>query len=127
MAIETDLEELARQRAWAVAMGGPERIARQHARGRLTARERIDTLMDPGTFFEVGMLTHAPEAEWADRTPGDGIICGYGKIDGRMVAVSATDATVLGGSDGGEAAGRKNSRVTRFAHDKGYPLIELGE
>ncbi len=127
MGTKEDMEQLEAKRAWALALGGPKRIARQHERGRLTARERIDKLVDPGTFFEVGMMTHAPEPEWAERTPGDGLICGYGKIDGRTVAVSATDATVLGGSDGGEAANRKNSRVTSFAREKGYPHIELGE
>jgi acetyl-CoA carboxylase carboxyltransferase component len=124
---DEEIRELENKRAWALEMGGAERVARQRARGRLTARERIDLLLDPDSFFEVGMYTHAPEPEWADRTPGDGVICGYGKIDGRTVAVSATDATVLGGSDGGEAAGRKNSRVMAFAQDKGYPHIELGE
>ncbi|MFN0145173.1 MAG: acyl-CoA carboxylase subunit beta [Dehalococcoidia bacterium] len=122
-----DLQELARMRAWAMAMGGPERIARQHSRSRLTARERIEKLLDPGTFFETGMLTHATEPEWADRTPGDGIICGFGRIDNRIVGVSATDVTVLGGSDGSEVASRKNSRVMSFCHEKGYPHIELGE
>ncbi len=127
MATDEEMRQLQNKRAWALDMGGAERVARQHARGRLTARERISKLLDPDTFFEVGMYTHAPEPEWADRTPGDGVICGYGKIDSRTVAVSATDATVLGGSDGGDAAGRKNSRVLGFAHDKGYPHIELGE
>lgn len=124
---EQDMQELERKRAWAMAGGGEEKVARQHAKGKLTARERIEKLLDPGTFFETGMLTHAPEPEWASRTPGDGIICGYGRIDGRIVAVSATDPTVLAGSDGSEAAGRKNSRVSSFAHEKGYPHIELGE
>lgn len=124
---DDEIQELAEKRAWALEMGGAERVARRRARGRLTARERIDLLLDPDSFFEVGMYTHAPEPEWADRTPGDGVICGYGKIEGRTVAVSATDATVLGGSDGGEAAGRKNSRVMALAQDKGYPHIELGE
>lgn len=127
MGSEEDIKELERLRAWALAGGGPERIARQHARGRLTARERIEKLVDPGTFFETGMLTHAPEPEWAERTPGDGIICGWGKIEGRIVGVSANDPTVLGGSDGSEVANRKNARVAAFAHDKGYPHIELGE
>ncbi len=127
MGTKEDMAELESKRAWAQAMGGPARVARQHARGRLTARERIERLVDPGTFFETGMLTHAPEPEWAQRTPGDGLICGYGKIGGRIVAISATDSTVLGGSDGSEAAGRKNGRVTSFAHQQGYPHIELGE
>ncbi|MSQ33897.1 MAG: carboxyl transferase [Dehalococcoidia bacterium] len=127
MGTKEDMAELESKRTWALAMGGPARVARQHARGRLTARERIEKLMDPGTFFETGMLTHAPEPEWAQRTPGDGLICGYGKIGGHIVAVSATDSTVLGGSDGSEAAGRKNGRVSSFSHDQGYPHIELGE
>ncbi|MBI2509596.1 MAG: hypothetical protein HYV99_06435 [Betaproteobacteria bacterium] len=127
MGIKEDMAELERKRAWALAMGGPERVARQHAKGRLTARERIERLLDPGTFFETGMFTHAPEPEWALRTPGDGVICGYGKIEGRIVAVSANDSTVLAGSDGSEAAGRKNGRVSNFAHDRGYPHIELAE
>ena len=111
MGMKDDLAELERKRAWALALGGPERIARQHARGRLSARERIEKLVDAGSFFEMSMLAHASEPEWAPRTPGDGVICGYGKIWGRIVAVSATDVTVLAGSGGQDAAARKNEKV----------------
>ncbi|MCC7364816.1 MAG: hypothetical protein IT303_10630 [Dehalococcoidia bacterium] len=122
-----EMEQLRERRAWAAALGGPARVARQHERGRLTARERCLALVDPGSFFETGMLAHSEEPQYAGRTPGDGIITGYGRINGRMVAVQANDATVLGGSEGMEAAARKMARLHGFAAENGFPFIELSE
>ncbi|MCK6563919.1 MAG: acyl-CoA carboxylase subunit beta [Dehalococcoidia bacterium] len=124
---EAELARLAERRAWADGLGGPDKVARQHARGRMTARERANALVDEGTFVELGALAHAEDPERAERSPGDGIITGYGRIDGRMVAIEANDATVLGGSNGMEAALRKGDRVRDFAEEKGYPLIYLAE
>lgn len=124
---EAELAALAEKRAWAAGLGGPEKVARQHARGRMTARERALALVDEGTFVEFGALAHADDPDRAERSPGDGIITGYGRIGGRMVAVEANDATVLGGSNGMEAAVRKGDRVRDFAEEKGYPLVYLAE
>jgi len=89
-------EELQRRRERARAMGGPERIARQHDRGKLTARERIDLLFDPGTFEEIGVLGKQPGVD----SPADAVVTGFGRVDGRPVGVAAYDFTVLGGSMG---------------------------
>jgi acetyl-CoA carboxylase carboxyltransferase component len=93
-------EELRRRKSDALAMGGEEKIARLHARGALTARERIDLLLDPGSFFEIGMLNHSDITGMEHKTPADGKVCGFGAIDGRPVAVSTDDVTVLADSGG---------------------------
>jgi acetyl-CoA carboxylase carboxyltransferase component len=74
--------ELERRRARALEMGGPEKIARQHERGRLTARERIDAPVDPGSFVELGLLVHSDVPEAEAKTPADGKVCGVARIDG---------------------------------------------
>jgi acetyl-CoA carboxylase carboxyltransferase component len=118
--------ELERRRARALEMGGPEKIARQHERGRLTARERIDALVDPGSFVELGLLvcSDVPEAE--AKTPADGKVCGVARIDGRRIAVSASDTTVLAGAQG-RIGSKKVHSLAELAFDKGYPLVLLGE
>ena len=93
--------------------GGPQRIEQQHARGRLTARERLARLLDPGSFQELGALaTHNVSDFGLDRQrfPGDGVVTGFGKISGRRVAVFAHDFTVLGGSFS-EVQSRKICRI----------------
>lgn len=90
------VEELERRRAEARAMGGPDRIAKQHERGKLTARERLDLLFDPGTFEEIGLLGKQPGVP----SPADAVVVGFGEIDGRTVGVASYDFTVLGGSMG---------------------------
>ena len=89
------LDELERRRSCARAQGGPEKIERQHSLGRLTARERIDELLDDGSFEGIGLLAHSDRPEARARTPADGKVCGYGKVDGRGVYVSADDVTVM--------------------------------
>jgi propionyl-CoA carboxylase beta chain len=87
----------------AVAGGGPEAIKRQHARGKLTARERLELLLDPGSFVETDALArHRAGALGLDRIRpyGDGVVTGWGTIDGRKVFVYSQDFTVFGGSLG---------------------------
>lgn len=91
------VEELHRIRAEVKKMGGPEKVKKQHERGKLTARERIDLLFDKDTFFEIGILGTEPGPE---RTPADGVVTGFGKIDGRWVGCISYDFTVKGGSMG---------------------------
>jgi len=108
-------------------MGGPEKVQRQHQQGKLTARERIELLMDPGTFQEYGLLaTHqSHRAEMADRTaPADAVITGFGRIDGRRAGVIAEDFTVLGGSVGMTHA-MKNVRMVETATQERVPLVWL--
>jgi methylmalonyl-CoA decarboxylase subunit alpha len=81
--------------------GGKERIDKQHQKGKYTARERIEKLLDPETFEEVGMLAETIAVEFGmdkNRSPGDGVVTGYGKINGKSVSIIASDATVMGGS-----------------------------
>ncbi|NWG17411.1 MAG: acyl-CoA carboxylase subunit beta [Chloroflexi bacterium] len=106
--------------------GGVERIRRQHAKGKLTARERLDLLLDPGTFNELEpFITHQlDEQSGADRYLGDGVITGYGQIDGRTVYVYAQDFTIYGGTLG-EMHGHKICRVMDLALRNGTPIIGL--
>ncbi|RMH45252.1 MAG: hypothetical protein D6688_06665, partial [Alphaproteobacteria bacterium] len=95
------LEELEQRRANARLGGGERRIAAQHAKGKLTARERIEVLLDEGSFEEFDMfVTHRCTDFGMERTkiPGDGVVTGWGTINGRKVYVFSQDFTVFGGS-----------------------------
>src|ERR1700756_3322322 len=107
--------------------GGEEKIAAQHAKDKLTARERLALLIDEGTFVELGMHGRPPSSQRAmegREAPADGVITGYGKVDGRLVAVAAYDFTVMAGSMGmtGEM---KVARLRELALSKRVPLIWL--
>ncbi len=120
-------DQLAARRARIRAMGGAEAVARQHAAGKLTARERIDLLFDHGTFCEIGIqATHAGVApELAGKeTPADGVITGFGRIDGRLASVIAYDYTVMAGSMG-RTAEVKCNRAREIAYGKRMPMIWL--
>ncbi|HWL87893.1 MAG TPA: carboxyl transferase domain-containing protein, partial [Polyangiaceae bacterium] len=91
----------------ALVGGGPERIKKQHEGGKLTARERIDLLLDPGSFVEIGrFVTHRCTDFGMEnqKVLGDGVVTGYGTVDGRKVFVFAQDFTVFGGSLSGAYA-----------------------
>ncbi|MBI3830543.1 MAG: acyl-CoA carboxylase subunit beta [Planctomycetes bacterium] len=123
------MAELERRRAQALAGGGPERVKAQHDKGKLTARERIDVLLDPGSFQEVGMLVeHRARDFGLDKQviPGDGVVTGYGSIAGRTVFVFSQDFTVLGGSLG-EAHAAKICRLMDQALKVGAPVIGLND
>ncbi len=127
MAIEERLQELHRWRQRALEGGGKERIQRQHAAGKLTARERVDLLLDKGSFTEVDMLvTHRCRDFGMEKQliPGDGVVAGYGTIDGRVVYVFAEDFTVFGGSLS-ETYAAKICKVMDMALKVGAPLIGL--
>jgi acetyl-CoA carboxylase carboxyltransferase component len=120
-------EELHERRARARLGGGEEKIAAQHAKGALTARERIALLVDEGTFTELGILGgihHAVRGLEGREAPADGVITGYGKVDGRPVAVAAYDFTVMAGSMGmtGEL---KVARLRELALTKRMPFVWL--
>ena len=117
-------ERLRRKKEWALALGGLESVARHHAHGFLTARERIDLLLDPGTFQEVGMLAHSDDPADAERSPGDGSLAGYGRVGGRLVGVHATDSTIKGGS-GSTVGGRRSGLVRHVARLAKFPTIDL--
>lgn len=107
-------------------MGGDERIARQRARGKMTARERFAAFFDDGVYFEVGMhgtqmgLAAGPDGK--DRPPADAVICGFGKIDGRMVCSASYDFTVKGGSIG-HTGEEKVTRTRHMALRGRWPMV----
>jgi propionyl-CoA carboxylase beta chain len=109
--------------------GGAERIARQHAAGKLTARERMDLLFDPGTFEEIDKLvTHRCRDFGMDRqlVPGDGVVAGHGRIDGRQVYAFAQDFTVFGGSLS-ETNAAKIVKIMDLAMKMGAPIVGLND
>ncbi len=121
------VEDLHERRARARLGGGDERIARQHAADKLTARERVEELIDPGTFSELGLhagIHHSVRGLEGREAPADGVITGYGRVDGRMVAVAAYDFTVMAGSMGttGEL---KVTRLRELALTKRMPFVWL--
>ena len=122
-------EELSRRHAAAEQGGGPERQERQHREGKLSARERIDLLLDPDSFEEVDKLvTHrCRDFGMEEQTvPGDGFITGYGRVDGRLVFVFAQDFTVLGGSLS-ESNAQKICKIMDLALKTGAPVIGLND
>jgi len=121
------VEELHERREHARLGGGEEKIARQHEQGKLTARERLALLIDEGTFTELGIHGRphfSQRAMEGKEAPADGVVTGYGKVDGRLVAVAAYDFTVMAGSMGmtGE---QKMARLRELALSKRIPLIWL--
>jgi len=109
--------------------GGAERIAKQHAAGKLTARERLDLLLDPGSFRELDLfVTHRAYGFGIEKTRphGDGVVTGYGTVDGRLVYVFSQDFTVFGGSLG-EAHAEKICKVMDLAMKGGAPVIGLND
>lgn len=120
---------LQEKKAAALMGGGAKRIESQHKKGKLTARERIDLLMDPDTFEEIGMLvTHRATDFGLDREkyPGDGVVTGYGKVNGRLVYVFSQDFTVFGGSLS-ETHAEKICKVMDLAMKNGAPVIGLND
>ncbi len=123
------IEELRKRKQEVVLGGGQERIAKLHAEGRLTARERIELLLDPGSFQETGVFVEhrATDFGMADRRiPGDGVVAGYGTVDGRPVYVFAQDFTVFGGTLSEENA-KKITNVMDLALENGAPVIGLND
>jgi propionyl-CoA carboxylase beta chain len=119
--------ELRRNRAKAREGGGADRIAKQHAKGKLTARERLDLLLDPGTFNEIEPFITSEGDELgleAEKFLGDGVVTGYGQIDGRTVYVYAQDFTIYGGTLS-EMQSHKICRVMDLALRNGAPCIGL--
>ncbi|HEX6004822.1 MAG TPA: carboxyl transferase domain-containing protein, partial [Burkholderiales bacterium] len=90
------IKQLQEKTAEALAMGGADKLARRKAEGHLNARERIDYLIDPGTFLESGRFARSNRPEVKHKTPADGKVAGFARIDGRDVALVSNDFTVLG-------------------------------
>ena len=121
------LEQLEKRRAEARLGGGERRIAAQHARGKLTARERIEVLLDEDSFEEFDMFVEHRCTDFGmerTRIPGDGVVTGWGTVSGRLVYVFAKDFTVFGGALS-EAHARKIIKIQNLALRNGAPIIGL--
>ena len=127
--VQPNREELARRIAAARAGGGAERVERQHREGKLSARERVELLLDAGSFVELDALVAHRCVDFGmseQRIPGDGVITGYGTIEGRLVYVFAQDFTVFGGSLS-ETNAAKICKVMDLAVEGGAPIIGLND
>jgi propionyl-CoA carboxylase beta chain len=123
------IADLERRRHEAIHAGSERAVERQHARGKMTARERIDGLLDPGSFTEFDELARHRAYDFdmqANRPYGDGVVTGYGTIDGRPVCVFSQDFTVFGGSLG-EVYGEKIVKVMDHALKTGCPMIGIND
>jgi len=129
MSSEEKIRELNKKLEMVKKGGGEDRIAKQHEAGKLTARERIDFLLDPGSFMELGTFVEHRCYEFGMekmRVPGEGVVTGYGTINGRMVYVFAQDFTVIGGSLG-EMHAAKICKVLDLALKTGVPVIGIND
>src|SRR5215813_11144974 len=129
MSLDERFDELARRHAEAELGGGEDRIRRQHKAGKKTARERLDLLLDPGSFIEIDkFVVHQSHDFGMDeqKVPGDGVVTGSGRIHGRPVFVFAQDFTVFGGSLS-EAYARKICKIMDLAMKTGTPVVGLND
>jgi propionyl-CoA carboxylase beta chain len=127
--VKPPLQSLEERLQRALQGGGAERQERQHREGKLTARERIEILLDPDSFEELDALVEHRCLDFGmaeQKVPGDGVVCGYGRIDGRLVYVFAQDFTVFGGSLS-ETNARKICKVMDLAVKMGAPIIGLND
>lgn len=122
------LAELEERRRRVLQGGGEERVKKQHQQGKLTARERIDLLLDPGSFVELMPFAEHLETGLMEgiEAPADGVVTGYGTIGGRLVFVFSQDFTVLGGSLG-KMHGRKIASLMDLAAKVGAPIVGLND
>jgi propionyl-CoA carboxylase beta chain len=129
MAPTQAIEELRNRLAAAELGGGEDRIRKQHEAGKLTARERVELLLDAGSFVEVdALVTHrcTDFGMQKQKIPGDGVICGYGTVEGRLIYLFAQDFTVFGGSLS-ETNAQKICKVMDLAVENGAPVIGLND
>jgi acetyl-CoA carboxylase carboxyltransferase component len=122
------LEDLERRRQAALHAGTDAAVERQRARGKMTARQRVDYLLDPGSFQELDMLARSRAAGMSEdrRAYTDGVVTGFGTVDGRRVCVYSQDFTVIGGTLG-EVAGEKIHKVIDLATSLGVPLVGIND
>ncbi len=126
---KANLDRLAAMEKAALEGGGAKRVEKQHASGKLTARERVDLLLDPGTFIELDRFVVHRCTDFdmqQQKIPGDGVVTGYGNVNGRQVYVFAQDFTVFGGSLSGAYA-RKITKIMDLAMQNGCPVVGLND
>ncbi len=122
-------EEYKQKREKIMQMGGPQAIEERHKRGQWSARERIDYFFDPGTFTEIGLFVkHRTTAFGMDKreVPAEGVVTGFGKVNGRYVVTGAEDFTSMAGSFG-EYHGKKFTEAINFAKEKGWPFVSMND
>ncbi|MBK8625293.1 MAG: acyl-CoA carboxylase subunit beta [Saprospiraceae bacterium] len=127
--MQDKIQRLREQKKLASVGGGLDRIEKQHAKGKLTARERIELLMDRNSFEEIGMLKEHRSFDFGmekQQFLGDGVVTGYGTIDGRLIYVFAQDFTVFGGALS-ETHAQKICRIMDLAIENGAPVIGLND
>ncbi len=127
--MEDAIDGLRQRREESVHPGKPGSVEKQHAKGKLTARERLELFLDEGSFVEIGRLRRAPRetGDGSDKRPfGDGVVTGVGKVDGRQICVYAQDATVLGGSVG-QTHAKKLVDLYKLAWKIGCPVVGLND
>ena len=124
--IQHGLSELGRRTTAALGMGGPEKLGKRRKSNILNARERLDVLLDAGSFVESGMHARGIRKDVAEKTPADAKVAGYGRIDGREVGVISNDFTVLGATSSA-INGKKIRHIRETATKRGMPLVFLGE
>ena len=122
------LEELERRRQAALHAGSETAVERQHSRGKMTARERVDYLLDAGSFQELDMLarSRAEGASEDKRAYTDGVVTGFGTVDGNRICIFSQDFTVNGGTLG-EVSGEKIHKVIDLATSLGVPLVGIND
>ena len=123
------IEDLRKRLDEAVHAGSARAIEKQHAKGKMTARERIEKLVDEGSFTELDEFARHRSTNFGmeeNRPYGDGVVTGYGTVDGRQVAIFSQDFTVMGGSLG-EVFGEKIVKIMDFALKSGIPLIGIND
>lgn len=124
--MEKLIQELQAKKETHLFGGGEEKQNRLHDQGLYTARERIDKLIDPGSFLEVGLLAHSDQEGSESKSATDGIITGLAKINGRKVVLQASDKTVFAGTEG-MVYFRKSKAIHDYACKRGFPLLNLME
>ena len=123
------IEEYKGKKEKLLQMGGAAAVEKQHEAGKMTARERIDYFFDPGTFTEIGLFVRNRTVTFGmdkKELPAEGIVTGYGKVNGRHVVVAAEDYTTMAGTFG-EYHGRKFVRAIEFAKDQGWPFVGMND
>jgi acetyl-CoA carboxylase carboxyltransferase component len=126
MALTVLVENLKKKKKLALQHGAPEKVKLQHEKGRLLARERINNILDADTFFEFGILACSDMPGMKENTPADGLITGYGNINGRKIGIIASDFTVLASSNA-RIYSKKAKKIRAQVVEMGIPLVWLGE
>ncbi|WP_269411685.1 acyl-CoA carboxylase subunit beta [Lentibacillus daqui] len=124
--MEKAIDELIEKKDKAKLGGGSDKLKHQHELGKYTARERIDKLVDPGSFLELGLLAHSDQPGAEGKSAGDGVITGLAKVNGRPIVLQAADKTVFAGTEG-MVYFRKTHAAHTFAVKRGFPLVCLME